>query len=172
MIDGDGRSEEAIETLRDRGVFALDAFSIESLYYCSESLEAVARWQEESLGRPAGSMMQPALDAAFASLREDGLAERMAARRCEHVVRNRFLSHAPNWETIRDGGQPDISISVTSPYQEELLPDSKISWRPGTSTNLWAGIRSERVRCLYRNVADSSVGVLLVSLQISRALEC
>ena len=120
MIDGDGRSEETVETLRERGVFALDAFSVESLYYCSESLEAVAHWQEESLGRQADSMMQPALDAAFASLGEDGLAERMAARRCEHIVRNRILSHAPNWETIRDGCQPDIEVSVTSPFQEEL----------------------------------------------------
>ena len=120
LIDGDGRSEEAVDTLRDRGVFALDAFSVESLYYCSESLDAVTRWQEESLGRQPYSMMQPALDAAFAALAEEGLAERMAARRCEHVVRNRIVSHAPNWETIRDGGQPDIKISVTSPFQQEL----------------------------------------------------
>ena len=120
LIDGDGRSEEAVKTLRERGVFALDAFSVESLYYCSESLEAVAQWQEESLGRQADSMMQPALDAAFAVLGEDGLSERMAARRCEHVVRNRILSHAPNWETIRDGGQPDIDVSVISPFREEL----------------------------------------------------
>ena len=120
LIDGDGRSEETVDTLRDRGVFALDAFSVESLYYCSEALDAVARWQEESLGRQPDSMMQPALDAAFAALAEDGLAERMAARRCEHLVRNRIVSHAPNWEAIRDSGQPDITISVTSPFQQEL----------------------------------------------------
>ena len=120
MIDGDGRSQGAVDTLRDRGVFALDAFSVESLYYCSESLDAVARWQEESLGRESDSMMQPALDAAFAALAEDGLAERMAARRCEHVVRNRIVSQTPNWETIRDDGQTDIKISVTSPFQQEL----------------------------------------------------
>ena len=120
LIDGDGRSKEAVDILRSRDVFALDAFSVESLYYCSESLDAVVRWQEESLGRQADSMMQPALDAAFAALEEDGLAERMAARRCEHVVRNRIVSQAPNWETIRDDGQPDIKISVTSPFQQEL----------------------------------------------------
>ena len=120
LIDGDGRSQGAVDTLRDRGVFALDAFSVESLYYCSESLDAVARWQEESLGRESDSMMQPALDAAFAALAEDGLAERMAARRCEHVVRNRIVSQTPNWETIRDDGQTDIKISVTSPFQQEL----------------------------------------------------
>ena len=79
LIDGDGRSKEAVDDLRDRGVFALDAFSVESLYYCSQSLDAVARRQEESLGREPNSMMQPALDAAFAVLAEDGLAERMAA---------------------------------------------------------------------------------------------
>ena len=120
LIDGDGRSTEAVDDLRDRGVFALDAFSVESLYYCSESLDAVARRQEETLGREPDSMMQPALDAAFAVLAEDGLAERMAARRCEHVVRNRIVSQAPSWQTIMDNGQPDINISITSPFQQEL----------------------------------------------------
>ena len=127
LIDSDGRSEKAVDSLRERGVFALDVYSVESLYYCSESLDAVARWQEESLGREPDSMMQFALDAALAALEDDGLAERMAARRCEHVVRNRIASHAPNWETIRDAGQPDINISVTSPFQQELA-----TFRKGT----------------------------------------
>ena len=120
LIDGDGRSQEVVESLRDRGVFALDAYSVESLYYCSDSLDAVVRQQAESLGRKSDSMKQLALDAAFVALSEDGLAERMAARRCEHVVRNRIVSEAPDWETIRDDEKSGFNISVSSPFQQEL----------------------------------------------------
>ena len=44
----------------------------------------------------------------------------MAARRCEHVVRNRIVSEAPDWETIRDDEKSCFNISVTSPFQQEL----------------------------------------------------
>ncbi len=120
LIDGDGRSQEEVDSLRDGGVFALDAYSVESLYYCSDSLNAVASRQAESLGRQPDSMTQSALKAAFVALEEDGLAERMAARRCEHVVRNRIVSQAPDWKTIRDNALSDLNISVTSPFQQEL----------------------------------------------------
>ena len=120
LIDGDGRSQEEVDSLRDGGVFALDAYSVESLYYCSDSLNAVASRQAESLGRQPDSMTQSALKAAFVALEEDGLAERMAARRCERVVRNRVVSQAPDWKTIRDNAQSDLNISVTSPFQQEL----------------------------------------------------
>ena len=106
LIDSDGRPQEVLEPLRDRGVFALDAFSVESLYYCSESLEAVSRRQAETLGRQTETMVQSALEAAFSALTaKEGLAERMAARRCEHVLRNQILSHAPDWK------QPSIETA-------------------------------------------------------------
>ena len=120
LIDSDGRPQEVLELLRDRGVFALDAFSVESLYYCSESLEAVSRRQAETLGRQAETMVQSALKAAFATLAKDELAERMAARRCEHVLRNQIISHAPDWKTIKNEALSDFKISVTSPFQQEL----------------------------------------------------
>ena len=120
LIDGDGRPQEVVASLRDRGVFALDAYSVESLYYCTESLDAVARRQSESLGREQDSMMELALDAAFSALAENGLAERMAAKRCEHVVRNRIVSEIPGWEAIRDDGKSVFDVSVTSPFQQEL----------------------------------------------------
>ena len=120
LIDSDGHPQEVLEALRDRCVFALDSFSVESLYYCSESLEAVARRQAETLGRQPETMVQSALKAAFDALAEDELAERMAARRCEHIVRNQITSHAPDWRTIRNEALSDFKISLPSPFQQEL----------------------------------------------------
>ena len=121
LIDRDGRPQEMVEALRNRGVFALDAFSVEALYYCSESLKAVAHRQAETLGRHPETMVQLALKAAFKVLADDGLAERMAARRCEHLVRNQVVSQTPDWKTIRSEASPDFKISITSPFQEELM---------------------------------------------------
>ena len=120
LIDGDGRCQEMVNALAQRQVFALPVYSVESLYYCSESLGAVASWQETSLGRETDTLMETALGAAFTALREDGLAESMAARRCEHVVRNQVVSQAPDWKTIRDQKLSDFEISLISPFQDEL----------------------------------------------------
>ena len=120
LIDSDGRSEDAVNALVERGVFALDVYSVESLYYCSDALDAVAARQAQSLGRDLDGMKESALQAAFAALTESGLTERMAARRCEHLVRNQITSLAPDWKTIRDQALSDFQISLKSPFHDEL----------------------------------------------------
>ena len=120
LIDSDGRSQEVVNALSERGVFALDVYSVESLYYCAEALDAVVAWQAQSLGRDPDTMRESALQDAFVALRESGLAERMAARRCEHLVRDQITSQAPDWKAIRDQALPDFQISLKSPFHDEL----------------------------------------------------
>ena len=120
LIDSDGRSEDAVQALAERGVFALNVYSVESLYYCSDALDAVAARQAQSLGRDLDAMKESALQAAFGALTESGIAERMAARRCEHLVRDQITSLAPDWKTIRDQALSDFQISLRSPFHDEL----------------------------------------------------
>ena len=120
LIDSDGRPQEVVNALAERGVFALDVYSVESLYYCSDALDAVATRQAQSLGRDPDTMRESALEAAFVALGESGLAERMSARRCEHLVRDQITSQAPDWKTIRDQALPGFQISVKSPFHDEL----------------------------------------------------
>ena len=120
LIDSDGRCHEAVHALSERGVFALDVYSVESLYYCFDSLDAVARWQAQSLGRDADTMRDSALQSAFVFLGETELAERMAARRCEHLVKDQMTSQAPDWRTIREQVLSDFQIVLRSPFQDEL----------------------------------------------------
>ena len=120
LIDSDGRSQETIDALSKRGVFALDVYSVESLYYCFDSLDAVARRQAQSLGRDPDTLRDSALQAALNVLGETGLAERMAARRCELLVRDQMTSQAPDWKAIRDQALPTFQILLESPFQDEL----------------------------------------------------
>ena len=123
LIDRDNRNEEKVRQLAEGGVFALDVYSVESLYYCSAAIVAVACRQAESLGDSADEMngrIELAKQKALDSLNEDGLAERMAARRCEGLVHDRMLSQLPNWKSIKTNTASPLNISIDSPYQAEL----------------------------------------------------
>ena len=120
LVDRDDRPDSEVETLSEQGVFALDVCSVESLYYCSDAIEAVAIRQAESLGRSATSMKETAERRAFERLAQNGLAERMAARRCERRVRNEMLSRTPNWRDIQSNAGKSVNLCVASPYLDEL----------------------------------------------------
>lgn len=120
LIDRDNRSDEDVERLAKKGVFALDVCSVESLYYCSEAIAAVACRQAESLGADSDEFIEPAKQKAIEELKRN--AEQMAARRCERQIREQFLSEIPKWKSIMDNPNPDqpITVSVDSSYTDEL----------------------------------------------------
>ena len=120
LIDRDNRSNEEVQKLAKGFVFALDVFSVETLYYCSDAVAAVAHRQAESLGRDADEMFESAKKAALDALHGNDLAERMAARRCERIVRNQIGSCLPNWKDIMGNSQVNFSFSVASPFPSEL----------------------------------------------------
>ena len=120
LIDRDDRSNDDVDRLAEGGVYALELCSVESLYYCSESLIAVAERQAASFGRDAGEMVEAARRGALESLGESGLAERMAARRCERRLRNDLYSHVPKWQQIAAAATARIDVHVECPYSAEL----------------------------------------------------
>ena len=125
LIDRDNRDEEKVRQLAEGGVFALDVYSVESLYFCSDAIAAVARQQAESLGRKAGEMIKLVEQNALDALEQDDLAERMAARRCEGRVRDQFLSKIPNSKSIK-GNEIKVEITVDSTYEDELAHFKKL----------------------------------------------
>ncbi len=121
LIDRDDRPEEKIRKLADKGVFALGVCSVESLYYCSDAIAAVAHRQAESLGYKADKMIELAKKNALDALKQNGLAERMAARRCERTVRSSMLSQLPHWNELMDtDASSKISVCVKNPCHDEL----------------------------------------------------
>ena len=74
LIDRDNRDEEKVSQLAEGGVFALDVYSVESLYFCSDAIAAVAYRKLESLGRKAGDMIKSVEQNALDALEQDDLA--------------------------------------------------------------------------------------------------
>ena len=118
LIDRDDREKEEVNSLAESGVFALDVHSVESLFYCSDSISAVAQRQAQSLGRDADDLIRMANQNAISALMQEDLAKRMASRRCEGRVRNEVSRQIPGWKSIKT--TENIEISVESPYDAEL----------------------------------------------------
>ena len=118
LIDADNRSDNELSRLSSRGIFALSGYSVESLYYCSEAVEAVAHRQAESLGENTAELMKCARDGALEALKSQELAETLAARRCERLVRQQI--QLPNWKNILDKNPFAVRLDTATLHQEEL----------------------------------------------------
>ena len=120
LIDRDNRTKENVKELAEQGVFALEVYSVEVLYYCSDAIAAVAHRQAESFGVDADELIKAARQKAFDALRNQDIAEEMAAWRCERQARELFLSKLPNWKSIRSNPTQPICVSIDLLYCEEL----------------------------------------------------
>ncbi len=121
LIDRDDRSEDEIRKLAEKKIFALNVCAVESLYYCSDAIAAVAQGQAELRNDDPGEMIRKAMQSAMEVINEKGLPERMSAKRCERRVRNKLQSRAPDWKEIqRSGEQRHICLTVDNPYVDEL----------------------------------------------------
>ena len=120
LIDRDNCSDDEVMRLAKGFVFALEVYSVESLYYCSEAIAAIAKWQSDSLAQDADEMFESAIEAALDTLRGDDLAERMAARRTERMVRNQIWSSLPTWKDLKGKTQFDFQMKIDTAYSDEL----------------------------------------------------
>ncbi len=122
LIDRDDRTEDEVSDLAQDKIFALDVYSVESLYYCSDAIEAVAHRQADSLGRDADEMTATTTQRALKVISDaPALAQRMAARRSERLVANRLTAHLPDWkEIMTTGEQLTVSKALKNPFQAEL----------------------------------------------------
>lgn len=120
LIDRDNRTDEEVNQLEESGIFALRVCSAESIYYCSDAIAAVARRQAESLGSDADEMEKSAKREVFDALNENGLAKRMAARRCERIVRKKILSQIPDWKSIERNLDVNFNLSIGPLFSDEL----------------------------------------------------
>ena len=120
LVDMDNMDEDEVEALASQHIFALNVCSVESLYYCDEAIDAVARRQAETMGLEANEAAKGAKRAGLAVLGDVDLVRRMAARRCERQVRNGVLLRLPTWRDIWVNGGTPLQVKIDNPYAEEL----------------------------------------------------
>ena len=120
IVDRDDLDDAAVDKLAEAGIFALAVRSVESLYYCSEAMQAVARHQADSMSLDAANLAGSAKRDALAALATEEVIQRMAARRCERRMRDTVLSQLPDWKTIRSATGSTIDLHVPSDFADEV----------------------------------------------------
>ena len=120
IVDRDDLDDAAVDKLAEAGIFALAVRSVESLYYCSDAMQAVARHQADSMDLDAANLAGSAKRDALAALATEEVIQRMAARRCERRMRDTVLSQLPDWKTIRSATGPTIDLHVPSAFADEV----------------------------------------------------
>ena len=126
LIDRDNRKKEQIDKLAESGIFALEVFSVEALYYYSEVIAAVAHrhagsWGVDDPNELIDLVHQKAIEVLKNPKKSPKLAERMAARRCERQVHELFRSQIPNWRSIMNTPTQSICVRIDPHlYSKEL----------------------------------------------------
>ena len=119
IVDNDRRPDDEIRTLKDRGVYALSVFSVESIYYHPEIQRKLAVRQVAVTGDDADELVRQATNAAIAAIRPH--AGRLSSRTAEKAVRKAFFSHLPNRNDISAEAAPiNVEINVAAAVAEEL----------------------------------------------------
>ena len=118
LIDRDNRNDEEIEELAKNGIFALNVYAVEALYYCPDAIADIARKQAKLRAEDITELITLAKQETLEVLKKH--AEEMAVRRCERQIHKRILSHVPNRKLIMANPTQSISVSIDSPYLDEL----------------------------------------------------
>ncbi len=106
IVDGDGRTPAENTALRNKGIYAVGAYSVESIYYHPKIQEAVALYKTGDASK-ARALTKAAAQATVAKVRQhiDNLALLLASR----VVRQSIMSQLPTHTQL--GANPKVSIT-------------------------------------------------------------
>ncbi len=115
LVDADDRSEAKIIELKSQSIYALPCYSVESIYYCAEMIEAIASRSAVIHGGEDTELVTAAHSALFEAVAQH--KDRLCARLCERKIKHQMMP--PNWETIKNESTYDISIDLSAAFNEE-----------------------------------------------------
>ena len=117
LVDNDRRSQADIYLLRQSGVYALSAFSVESIYYHPEVQRMAAERHAATTGDDSAECVAEALAAALQALRPH--IQRLSERVAEKRVREEFFAHIPKRDQMGIASPVNFSIDIPGIVGEE-----------------------------------------------------
>ena len=126
LIDADDRTPEQIQSLLEKGIAALESYSVESLYYNLEIVRKVARKYSEVTGASEEQLYNNATSGIIENIRPH--KKRLCSRLCEKQVRNHAMTSLPKHKDIAEKDEFEIKISLKEVLEkEETLFDKLIA---------------------------------------------
>lgn len=117
LVDADDRTPSQIQSLSERGIAALECYSVESLYYNLEIVERIAKRQAAVTGVNEAQLFI----AATANIIRNIVPhkERLCARLCEKKARNKVMSQLPKHKDIAQRSVFEIKFDLNEFLKEE-----------------------------------------------------
>lgn len=117
IVDGDAMVEADRAALVERGIYPLDFYSVEYLYYCREVFEWVIRNHVMNHGVDPDEALRRYETAILTAM--TGNRERMVSRVCEQTARKEAMSGLPTWEGIATRGIWAKSLDLNALFEVE-----------------------------------------------------
>lgn len=118
IVDKDGRPDTDINRLREEGVYALSAFSVESIYYHPHIQGLIAQRQANLIGGEASTYLNNAKAAAIDAIKPEQI-KHLSDRIAEKAVRKDFFSYVPKKADIQDKQPIKVDIDVATLVEKE-----------------------------------------------------
>ena len=118
IVDNDRRTSEDIARLKNKGVYAVSVYSVESLYYHPEIQRKVADRHALVTGENAMSHLNEAKNAALEAVRPH--KQRLSERVVERTLRDELDKNWPRQTDISTGKPINITIDVAAVVNEEI----------------------------------------------------
>lgn len=119
IVDNDGRDPQEIERLKSDGIYAIDAYTVESIYY-DPSLQAMVAKRLASVdGNDADKKIEQARDAAIDTINDD-VAKDLAERAAQRRLQAEHMSHLPKRQDISFEAPVCVSLDAPAILAEEI----------------------------------------------------
>lgn len=117
IVDNDRRPETDINRLKEKGIYALPVFSVESIYYHPHIQGLIAERQANLIGGDASTYLDSAKTAAIKEIEPH--IQRLSRRTAEKAIREEFFRHLPKKGDIKDERPINVSIDVAKFVKQE-----------------------------------------------------
>lgn len=126
LIDADDRTPEQIVKLADKGVIAINAYSVESLYYHPFIIKKVVKEYSNLIGENTEDLYAKAVSSVVNDFQQN--KEVFCARLCEKRVRDKMMSKLPTHKTILKKKQEKAeSLVIDIDLNQEFLREEEIA---------------------------------------------
>jgi hypothetical protein len=117
IVDNDQRTKADVDKLKEKGIYALSVFSVESIYYHPEVQRRVAERYAAVTGEEASTRVENAKLAAIAVIKPH--IQRLSERTVEKAIREEIYRHLPGRHKIAATEPINISIDSTAIVNSE-----------------------------------------------------
>ena len=117
IVDNDGRGPDDVEQLREEGIYPIEVYSVESIYFDQKIQEEVATRRTDLTGDDVSSRLVPAKDAAIGAIRNN--LETLAKLATDRKLREEMFKHLPNPKTSLFDQPIHVELDAPGTLQQE-----------------------------------------------------